>query len=396
MVSILDLQHLSQKIINTLSKDVEIEGASLFLFDEEKGWYYPIVSVGAGRNEVKNFILSQDEPFTALLKRRKDIIIKEELRPSENMYAETMEKMCAEIAIPLLMKGELVGVLNLNHKITRDMYNREDLDLLKTLANQATIAIENAKMYDALRKTKVRMQRADRLASLGTLTAGLAHEIRNPLVAIKTFLQLLPEKFDDEEFRNYFLTVASGEVERISSLITELLDFSRPSEPQLREENINEIIDKMITLITTETKKKNLRITKQFGENLPLIQVDKDQIKQVFLNILLNAVQATPENGEILIASRSFAKNPEETLLQIEIRDTGPGIPPQELEHIFTPFYTTKTQGSGLGLSISHQIVEEHHGYIEVQSQIGSGTAFTVNLPLNANSLKKVRKEATI
>jgi signal transduction histidine kinase len=139
-----------------------------------------------------------------------------------------------------------------------------------------------------------------------------------------------------------------------------------------------------------------LRITKQLAENLPFIQVDKDQIKQVFLNILLNAVQATPENGEITVVSRSFTKNPEETFLQIEIRDTGSGIPAQELEHIFTPFYTTKIQGSGLGLSISHQIVEEHHGYIEVESQVSRGTAFNVNLPLNANSLKQRRREVTV
>jgi len=396
MVSILDLKLLSQKIIDTLTQEIEIEGASLFIMDEEKGWYYPIVCTGAGCDEVKKFILSRDEPFTARLKKKKDIFIREELRQSERVYAEAMEKMQAEVTIPLLWKDELVGVLNLGHKVTRDMYNLEDLDLLKTLANQATIAIENAKMYDALKKTKSRMQRADRLASLGTLTAGLAHEIRNPLVAVKTFLQLLPEKYDDDEFRNYFLSVASGEVDRISSLVTELLDFSRPSEPQLREENINEILDKMVTLVTTETKKKNLKITRNLGEHLPFIQVDKDQIKQVFLNILLNAVQATPENGEITIVTRSFAKSPGETFLQIEVKDTGPGIPAQELELIFTPFYTTKTQGSGLGLSITHQIVEEHHGYIEVDSQVGSGTSFTINLPLNADSLTEKRQKATV
>jgi len=396
MVSILDLQLLSQKIIDTLTQEIEIEGASLFIMDEEKGWYYPIVCTGAGCDEVKKFILSRDEPFTARLKKKKDIIIKEELRQHERVYNERMEMMQAEVTIPLLWKNELVGVLNLGHKVTRDMYNREDLGLLKTLANQATIAIENAKMYDALKKTKSRMQRADRLASLGTLTAGLAHEIRNPLVAVKTFLQLLPEKYDDDEFRNYFLSVASGEVDRISSLVTELLDFARPSEPQLREENINEILDKMVTLVTTETKKKNLKITRNLGEHLPFIQVDKDQIKQVFLNILLNAVQATPENGEITIVTRSFAKSPGETFLQIEVKDTGPGIPAQELELIFTPFYTTKTQGSGLGLSITHQIVEEHRGYIEVDSQVGSGTSFTINLPLNADSLTEKRQKATV
>ncbi|HUT85182.1 MAG TPA: ATP-binding protein [Thermodesulfobacteriota bacterium] len=396
MVSILDLKLLSQKIIDTLTQEIEIEGASLFIMDEEKGYYYPIVCTGSGCDEIKKIFLRKEEPFCVWVKKKNDIIIKEELRGNEKIYLERLEKMQAEATIPLLWKNELVGILNLSHKISRDMYNREDLDLLKTLANQATIAIENAKMYDALKKTKSRMQRADRLASLGTLTAGLAHEIRNPLVAVKTFLQLLPEKYDDDEFRNYFLSVASGEVDRISSLVTELLDFARPSEPQLREENINEILDKMVTLVTTETKKKNLKITRNLGEHLPFIQVDKDQIKQVFLNILLNAVQATPENGEITIVTRSFAKSPGETFLQIEVKDTGPGIPAQELELIFTPFYTTKTQGSGLGLSITHQIVEEHHGYIEVDSQVGSGTSFTINLPLNADSLTEKRQKATV
>lgn len=396
MVSILDLKQLCQKIIDTLTEDMDIESASLFLLDEEKGWYYPAVCVGLDCEKVKKFALSKEEFFTVRLKKTRDIIIKEELRAHEKVYIATMEMMNAEISIPLLLQNELIGIINLGQKTSGDMYNREDLDLLKTLANQATIAIENAKMYDALRKTKVRMQRADRLAALGTLTAGLAHEIRNPLVAVKTFLQLLPEKFDDEEFRNYFLSVASSEVERISSLVTELLDFARPSEPQLKEEDINEIIERMITLVSTEAKKKSLKITQNLSDNLPLIQVDKDQIKQVFLNILLNAVQATPENGEIFITTRFFTRKSDETFIQIEIRDTGPGIPPQELEHIFTPFYTTKAQGSGLGLSISNQIVEEHHGYIEVESQVGSGTAFIVNLPLNPNSRDKKDKEARI
>ena len=399
MVSILDLNILSQKIVDTITKEMEVEGASLFVLDEEKGYSYPITCTGLRCDEIKKISFSKDDPFWNWLKKeRGDVVIKEELKGEEKFQSiiEAMEELQAEVSIPLILKGELVGILNLDRKITGDMYNREDLDLLKTLANQATIAIENAKMYEALRKNRIRMQRADRLASLGTLTAGLAHEIRNPLVAIKTFLQLLPEKFDDEEFRNYFLNVASGEVERISSLITELLDFSRPSEPQLKEENVNEIVDKMVMLLTTETKKKNLKITKQLAENLPLILVDKDQIKQVFLNIILNAVQATPENGAITIVTRSFEKNSDETILQIEIKDNGPGIPAQELEYIFSPFYTTKAQGSGLGLSISNLIVEEHHGYIEVESQVGSGTSFTVNLPLNAHLIEGKRQEATV
>jgi len=177
---------------------------------------------------------------------------------------------------------------------------------LSTLANQTTIAVENARLYEDLKKSKSYIRRADRLASLGTLTAGLAHEIRNPLVAIKTLTQLLPERLDDEEFRNQFLQIAAGEVDRISSLVNELLDFARPSDPKLEQEDINTVLDGMILLISTETKKKQINIIKNYAPDLPLVQIDREQIKQVFLNVLLNGIEATSENGKIMVQTRSF------------------------------------------------------------------------------------------
>jgi signal transduction histidine kinase len=230
------------------------------------------------------------------------------------------------------------------------------------------------------------MHRAERLASLGTLTAGLAHEIRNPLVAIKTFTELLPERIDDEEFRDHFLNVTAGEVERISSLVTELLEFSRPSPPNLKEEQLNEVVEKMLLLVATETKKKGLVVEKELWDKLPSVLIDREQIKQVLLNVLLNAVDATPEKGSIAVRTRKVARNGQRDLVQIEIRDTGNGISPDKLEHIFTPFYTTKYNGSGLGLAISHQIIQEHEGYIDVESKVDSGTTFYINLPTNSSA----------
>jgi signal transduction histidine kinase len=291
--------------------------------------------------------------------------------------------MEAEICIPLITKEKLIGLISFGEKANGGVYSTEDIELLGTLANQASIAIENARLYEDLKKQKAIMRRADRLAALGTLTAGLAHEIRNPLVAIKTLTQLLPERLDDEEFRSDFLKIASGEVDRISSLVNELLEFARPTSPHLRLESIQQIMDGMILLISTETKKKNLDIVAQYEDNLPSIPVDREQIKQVFLNVLLNAIEATGEGGCVSVDIRIFSRKNGENFLQIEIRDTGRGIPEEHLDNVFTPFFTTKDKGSGLGLSISHQIVQEHGGTISVESRIGEGSSFFINFPIS-------------
>jgi two-component system NtrC family sensor kinase len=295
----------------------------------------------------------------------------------------------AEVSIPLILKGQLIGMINLGYKFNKDIYSHEDIELLGTLANQAAIAVENAKLYEDLKRSKSYIRRADRLASLGTLTAGLAHEIRNPLVAIKTLTQLLPERLDDEEFRTQFLQIASGEVDRISSLVNELLDFARPSDPKLELEDINTVLDGMILLVSTETKKKQINIIKYYTSDLPPAQIDREQIKQVFLNILLNAIEATSENGKIMVKTKSFMKPGGEPYIQVEFTDTGCGIPGEYLEDIFNPFFTTKSSGSGLGLSISNQIIQDHRGYIDVESQVGKGASFFINLPLNQEHPKR-------
>jgi len=280
-------------------------------------------------------------------------------------------------------------MINLSHKFNKDIYSHEDIELLSTLANQTAIAIENARLYEDLKKSKSYIRRADRLASLGTLIAGLAHEIRNPLVAIKTFTQLLPERLEDEEFRNHFLNIASGEVDRISALVTELLEFARPSEPKFELENINEILDGMILLISSETKSKHINIAKDYGTDLSPITIDREQMKQVFLNMLLNAIEATPGNGKIVVKTRSFIKPDGEPYIQIEFTDNGCGIAPEYLEDIFTPFFTMKEKGSGLGLSISNQIIQDHKGYIDVESQLNKGTSFFINLPISQDHRKR-------
>ena len=387
MVTILDLKSLSKRIVETITQTMGVEKASLFSLNEERGGYYLLESKNI---KISSFppVLPKGSPLPQYLQKIKEIIVREELLKGENIpeisqVLREMFQLEAEVSIPLISKGQLIGMMNLSHKFNKDIYSHEDIELLSTLSNQTAIAIENARLYDDLKKSKSYIRRADRLASLGTLTAGLAHEIRNPLVAIKTFTQLLPERLEDEEFRNHFLNIASGEVDRISALVTELLEFARPSEPKFEMEDINNILDGMVLLVSTETKSKHIGIIKDYALDLHPITIDREQMKQVFLNILLNAIEATSENGKIYVKTRSFVKPEGEAYIQIEFTDTGCGIPKEYLEEIFTPFFTTKEKGSGLGLSISNQIIQDHKGYIDVESQVNKGTSFFINLPLS-------------
>jgi signal transduction histidine kinase len=397
MVSILDLQSLSKRIIETITQTMRIEKASLFLWNEEKGAYslFESKNIKMANNPP---LLSRNDPLPYYLQKIGEIIVREELAKGTNISElnDVIQKMSlleAEVSVPLISKGQLIGMINLSHKFNRDIYSHEDIELLSTLANQTAVALENARLYEDLKKSKSYIRRADRLASLGTLTAGLAHEIRNPLVAIKTLTQLLPERLDDEEFRSNFLQIASGEVDRISSLVNELLDFARPSDPKLDLEDVNTILDGMILLVSTETKKKQINITKHYTSDLPPVQVDREQIKQVFLNILLNAIEATRENGKIDVKTRSFIKPSGEPYVQIEFTDTGSGIPEEYMEDIFNPFFTTKSTGSGLGLSISNQIIQDHKGYIHVESQLNKGSSFYINLPVNQEFPKRRKSD---
>ncbi len=397
MVSILDLQSLSKRIIETITQTMGVEKASFFLWVEEKAGYSLFESKNI-KMTPSTPVLPRSDPLPQYLQKIGEIIIREELAKRANIpeiddVSKKMSLLEAEMSIPLILKGQLIGMINLSHKFNKDIYSHEDIELLSTLANQTAIAIENARLYEDLKRSKSYIRRADRLASLGTLTAGLAHEIRNPLVAIKTLTQLLPERLDDEEFRTQFLQIASGEVDRISSLVTELLEFARPSDPKLELEDINTILDGMILLVSTETKKKQIDITKDYSSDVPPIQVDREQIKQVFLNILLNGIEATPENGKITVKTRYFLKPGGDPYAQIEFTDTGCGIPEEYIEDIFNPFFTTKSTGSGLGLSISNQIIQDHRGYIDVESRLGKGSSFFINLPVNQEYPKRRKKD---
>lgn len=390
LVTIMDLNRLLNALAETVEKSMGINNISIYLFNQEKEVYRPTLVRNSLIGDYINKPIKADDPFIKFIQKKNDAILRVELDrderdPEVTEVQKIMEHIHAEVLLPLIYSQKLIGFVALGYKSREEMYYREDLDLLVTLSNQLAIAIENATLYENMKKSQNILRRSDRLASLGTLIASLAHEIRNPLVSIKTFTQLLPERMDDEEFRDYFLKVATGEIDRLTSLINELLGFAKPTEPNLKGEDINALIDRMGVLIVNEAKKKNITLIKNYDPHLPSVMVDAEQLKQVLLNILLNAIQAIENEGKIWIETRVVQITHEGktgSYVQIEIRDTGVGISPENIDHVFDPFFSTKPEGSGLGLAISHQIIHEHGGFIDVESEVGKGTSFRINLPL--------------
>ncbi len=251
-------------------------------------------------------------------------------------------------------------------------------------------------MTKELKQSQDHLLSSEKLASLGTMAAGMAHEIKNPLVSLRTFTQLLPQRFDDKEFRDKFATVVPQEIDKINKIAESLLRFGRPHKPELSDVNINEIIEEILALFDNEARKNNIRVTTKLAE-LPKITADAGQLSQAFVNVILNAIQAMPGGGELTIKtdvgeivrlspSAKAAEGEEEAkpvpVVFVEITDTGSGIPDENLKKIFDPFFTTKeVGGTGMGLPITLRIIEEHQGSIRVKSQIGKGTTFLITLP---------------
>jgi two-component system NtrC family sensor kinase len=386
MVSMVDLETVSNSLVQTVAKALGVGKASLFLLEESDGSFKLKSSVGLGSDPSPE--IARDESLVQTLMKRPEALIREELEMVNGAtrggkLARKMRQLQAEITLPLNSKDRLIGILNLGHREGKEMYSEEDVEVLSTLANQAAIAIENARLYENLKQSQNIIRRADRLSSLGMLTAGLAHEIRNPLVAIRTFTQLLPERYQDQEFRELFQSLAMKEVDRICGLVNDLLSFARPSTPNMSAQDVSEVVGNIARILQSQAKEKDVKIGLHMAARLPKIFIDKEQIKQVCMNLILNAIQSIEGGGSVEIGTHLFGENGARRFVQIEVRDTGVGIPEKDIENIFNPFFTTKKDGSGLGLSISHQIIKEHGGYIVVESEVGRGTSFFIRLPVS-------------
>ena len=243
----------------------------------------------------------------------------------------------------------------------------------------AVVTIEDVSEIKALTEQLIR---ADRLAAMGELTAGVAHEVRNPLGVIRASVQLLEEAECDQGRVEEAAGVIKQEIDRLDKVIKALLDFGRPSQPMFASTDVEEVVTGVLLFTSRFAKQSEVQIEEDYAEGLPPVFGDADQLKQVFLNLLTNAVQIMEERGGTIRISTML----EGDFVQVEVADSGPGIPPSNIGKVFDPFFSTRDDGTGLGLTIVHRIIDEHGGHIEVESGEG-GTTFRVSLPIAEDDL---------
>jgi two-component system sensor histidine kinase HydH len=292
------------------------------------------------------------------------------------------------VTVPMFAKGKVVGVILVNNARSRRGFSDRDIKLLAMLANLGGLAVENSRLYQHLENAnhelaqmRNRLLEADKLAALGEVAAGVAHEIRNPLVSIGGFTRRIRKKVGDDSPITPYLDVIIEEVTRLERTLNEMLDFSTDARDHYEERNLNLIMDQSLELLRRELDESKVEVVRDYNQDLPQIYCDERQIKHIFLNLFLNAIQAMGKEGGKLILRTYGVTREGKQFVAGEVSDSGGGISMEVIHKIFNPFFTTKDTGSGLGLSIVHKIITRHFGQVEVHNREGEGASFLVTLP---------------
>ena len=414
MTRVKEIQHLCRLITHMVSGTVGLTNGCLFLY-EPKGQRYVLRSVRYPSLIPADQAVDQLDPLISLLQEEKDLVVLEELeqemearrapsirrrlggsreaqdaavrdRPAglhdpaqqaASVYA-WMRKLEARLIVPSFSNDRLLAFLVLGAKRSGEAYTTDDIALFSALANQAALAIENAMFFEQLRDNEAYMIQSEKLASLGQLASGMAHEIHNPLTIISGESQLYLERFrgKDPEVDEVLKSIVE-ECQRAADITRRILRFAKPAPTDFVPVNLKTIIEETLTLAGYQVRLDRFECTVSVPENLPKVRGNQNQLQEVLLNLVLNACQAMGEKGGKL----ALVAAAENSHVALKVEDNGPGIPTSTLRKVFDPFYTTKPTGTGLGLFVTQRIVKSHGGTIELESAEGKGTCFTIRLP---------------
>lgn len=407
LVNVLEVKEMQQVVLSALEESRRATGAALYVRDPlgrdfELGASFgpaapPRIEVSTARPLFERLDSAASVAFEEVAHQ-----VAERRRAGLLRDAEADERLLASIEVLGPFKqGLCLGVYGDGHELMalllvvddrmRDAFSADEVSLLESLAVQMGVVLENSRQHR-------RLQERDRLAALGQMAAGLAHEVKNPLGAIKGAAQLLGDPSGKLDPQNReFVGIILEEVERLDRVVGSVLDYARPSKGDLGAVDVNAVVRRTITVLASDPAEQ-WDIRTDLAEDLPLARADAEQLRQVLINLIRNAVQAMAGRGRVFVSTRlrparpSLAGTPEQhAFVEISVRDEGPGIAPHVLEKLFVPFFTTKPTGTGLGLAISQRAVEEMGGRIEVHSRPGTGSTFTVVLPLPSEPLPSGR-----
>ena len=389
MTRVKEIQQLCRLIVYTVNRTVRLTHTCLFLFDVKEQRYVLRASRSPSLIPTGE-AMGPAEPLIKLLQEDRDLVIVEELKDTlaeqprdergrlmSEVY-EWMRKHEARLIVPSFSSERLLAFLVLGPKRSGRPYTTDDVGLFSALANQAALAIENAMVFEELRDNEAYMIQSEKLASLGQLASGMAHEIHNPLTIISGEAQLFLERFkgQDPKVDEVLMSIVE-ECRRAADITRRILRFAKPAPSDLGSVNLKTTIDESLALAGYQVKMDRFECAVEVPEELPKVRGNQNQLQEVLLNLIINACQAMGDKGGKLKLSASA----QDSEVVVKVEDSGPGIPAGALRKVFDPFYTTKATGTGLGLFVCQRIIKAHNGVIELESEVGKGTCFTIHLP---------------
>jgi signal transduction histidine kinase len=387
----LDLEILLRRVVNRVRTLVDARGAELGFVDESEDVVQVLVSENPWQ-EYTGYRFPYMSGVTGRVAATGEPLMIADFNAWEGRGDSIFRAPFSTVAgVPLKLMGDVIGTLVVQDDRPAREFTKEDIYTLELLAPQLAIFIRNARLYQELeermhaqRLAEERLVRSAKLAAVGEMAAAVAHELNNPLTTVTGFTELILESFpeDSPEFEDMSLVLS--EAQRSREVVRRLLDFSRQSEILRVDTDLNEMITMVLQLTHHLAQTSNIKVRMELWEDIPPIRADRNQIQQVILNLVHNAIQAMPEGGELIVQSLMEERD-KKMWLGIRVQDNGLGIEEENLEKIFEPFFTTKPsgEGTGLGLSVSYSIVSEHGGYIDVKSKTKEGSVFTIWLPVN-------------
>jgi signal transduction histidine kinase len=391
----LDLDILLKRVVHRARELVDARGAELGLLDEkeevirilvsENPWYSTLGSAVPLMAGVAGRVAAFGEP----------LVIADYNSWNGRLEPDRKAPYGVVAGVPLKFHGQVMGTLTVMDDRPGKVFRSEDMELLELLAPQVAVSIRNARLYqelqeriEAQRVVENRLILSARLAAVGEMAAGVAHELNNPLTTVTGFVELVLDEMPPDSPNHPDLELVLREAQRAKGVVRRMLDFSRPVESQRVRTDLNELISDVLALVHHLVRTHGVEIQIELWDGLPKITVDPNQIKQVLLNLVHNALQAMPAGG-ILSLRTAPVEREGMKWVTVSVRDTGEGITPENLKRIFEPFFTTRPTGggTGLGLSISYGIITDHGGFIDVDTQVGQGSCFTIYLPLDSNGV---------
>jgi two-component system NtrC family sensor kinase len=391
VTSSLELDEVLEATIQGIREILHVEAGSLVLVDEEIGGLIFRKTFSPEQGWITGRTIQPEEGIVGYVIQSGEPKLVNNVERDPHFSAAIDEEMGFTsrtiLCVPLRIRDRVIGAIEVINRLDGE-FTEQDLELLQAMAASVAVAVDNASLFSELadfakelERSQAQLVQAEKMAAIGRLAASLAHEINNPLQAIHNSLHLSLHARLGEDKRLEYLSMAQAEVQRLIEIVQRMLDFYRPSRGGMVPTDVNGIVENVLALAHKRLQHGHVRVHTSLSSDLPLVPTVSDQITQVFLNIVINAIEAMPSGGDLQLETM-LSEDGEWVLASFH--DTGPGISPEQIANLFEPFYTTKPDGTGLGLAISYGIVEHHGGTIEVPNRLGEGVTFVVKLPVHS------------